>query len=60
MTTFSNWVKSALMATALLSASVSAHVHLASTVPAQESTVSASPEMLTLTFSGDVKFIKLK
>ena len=60
MTLFSNWVKSALMATALISASASAHVHLASTLPAAESTVATSPETLSLTFSGEVKLIKLK
>ncbi|MDY6928193.1 MAG: copper resistance protein CopC [Pseudomonadota bacterium] len=54
------WLKSTLMATALLSASVSAHVHLASTVPSAESTISTTPETLSLTFSGEVKVIKLK
>lgn len=56
----SKWFKSLLMATALLSAGVSAHVHLESTVPVAESTVATSPDTLSLTFSGEVKVIKVK
>ena len=53
------WIKPLVLALGLFSSTAIAHVHLAQTVPPRESEVSMAPEMLSLTFSAEVRLIKL-
>lgn len=53
------WMKSAVILAGLISTTALAHVHLAQTVPPRESEVAMAPDSLSLTFSGEVRLIKL-
>lgn len=55
----SNWIKPLVLALGLISSTAIAHVHLAQTVPPRESEVSMAPDKLSLTFSAEVRLIKL-
>ena len=55
----SNWIKPLVLALGLFSSTAIAHVHLAQTVPPRESEVSMAPDKLSLTFSAEVRLIKL-
>lgn len=59
MLNVANWLRSVILAGGLISTTAIAHVHLAQTVPPRESEVSMAPEMLSLTFSAEVRLIKL-
>ena len=60
MSLASKVLNTVVIACALLSVQVSAHVHLSKTVPAAKSVTTTTPEKLVLGFTAEVKVIKLK